>query len=196
MCEPASFVLTKDAVFWSRRSDSHEDIIDEFKLHADGDRGPNIVRVEITPPNGDMRKPLVEWHYRLDQRDYPKWYSEEDTEKRARIALQEWFDAKVIVVGERDVRDQQAYAYNSTVTARENSTVSAWGNSTVSARENSTVTARENSTVTARENSTVTAANNMATVSHYSSTEPCKPVGPYAVVIDRRGDKAVCVVGK
>jgi hypothetical protein len=29
MCQPASFVLTKDGVFWSMKSDSHEDIIQE-----------------------------------------------------------------------------------------------------------------------------------------------------------------------
>ena len=49
MCTPASFVLTKDRVFWSKKSDSHEDIIEEYKLNPDGIRGPNIVRVKISP---------------------------------------------------------------------------------------------------------------------------------------------------
>ena len=41
MCEPASFVVTKDKVFWSLKSDGHEDIIREHALCADGVGGPN-----------------------------------------------------------------------------------------------------------------------------------------------------------
>ena len=42
MCDFASFVLTKDKVFWSD-SNSHTDIIEEFGLHEDGANGPNIL---------------------------------------------------------------------------------------------------------------------------------------------------------
>ena len=49
MCKFASFVLTKDREFWSDKSDSYEDIISKHNLHADGARGPNILRVEISP---------------------------------------------------------------------------------------------------------------------------------------------------
>ena len=56
MCQPASFVLTKDAVFWSRFTDSHEEIIKESGLHADGAKGPNILRVEVVPPGYDTTR--------------------------------------------------------------------------------------------------------------------------------------------
>ena len=51
MCQEASFVLTKPKVYWSRFTDSHEEIIKEFGLHADGVangvNGPSILRVEV-----------------------------------------------------------------------------------------------------------------------------------------------------
>ena len=76
MCEPASFVLTRDKVFWSRKTDSHTEIIAEFGLHEDGARGPNVLKVEITPPGGDMRKPLAEWIYHIDQDIKREWADE------------------------------------------------------------------------------------------------------------------------
>ena len=47
MCNPAGIILTKDCAFWSKRSDSHEAIIEENGLHADGARGPNTLRYKL-----------------------------------------------------------------------------------------------------------------------------------------------------
>ena len=170
MCNPASFVLTKDAAFWSKTSDEHERIIEKFKLHADGVRGTNIVRVEINPPDGDMSKPLSKWIYHLDQEEKPDWYDPVESEKRARIALEEWAKARLIRTGEsRLVRDARVFALpgssvealgNSSVVAWENSSVMAWGNSSVMAWGNSSVVAWENSSVVALENSSVVAREN------------------------------------
>ena len=88
MCKFASFVLTKGEEFWSEKSDSHEEIIGEHKLHADGARGPNILRVEISPTAKIKVWPsLKAWEYRVDQDRMPEWFDVKECEKRTRAAL-------------------------------------------------------------------------------------------------------------
>jgi len=84
VCEFASFVLTKDRVFWSDKTDSHERLIRDNELIADGPRGPNVLRVEICP--GEWGKPGT-WQYRIDQDRMPEWYDAQADEARARTAL-------------------------------------------------------------------------------------------------------------
>ena len=111
MCKFASFVLTRDREFWSDTSDSHEDIINEHGLHADGSMGPNVLRVEITPPtDGDMGD-LARWCYRIDQDITPEWASRCDVavmavaEARARAAMARRFVAGISVGGELDLSE-------------------------------------------------------------------------------------------
>ena len=80
----ASFVLTKDKVFWTDNGDSHEDII------SDGVNGPNILRVEITP-GAKLKKfsQYKDWDYRIDQDRMPAWFDAAKDEKRARKALRD-----------------------------------------------------------------------------------------------------------
>jgi len=101
MCSPASFVVTKSKVFWSEKSDSHEDIIAEFNLEKlDDANRMGIVRVEITPPNSnDFDKPLSEWAYRVDQDILPEWYDAVECEERTRRSLEKWLAYKVILPG-------------------------------------------------------------------------------------------------
>ncbi len=73
MCQFASFVLTKDREFWLETSDSHEEIISRHKLHADGVTGPNIIRVELTPPMDGLWSDLSHWDFRIDQDITPGW---------------------------------------------------------------------------------------------------------------------------
>jgi hypothetical protein len=282
VCRPASFVLTKDRVFWSKRSDSHEDIIQQFGLHADGVGGPNIVRIEITPENGDLSSDPSTWKFRLDQDELPEWATPEECETRGRATLLEWVAEKIVTHGERDVRDGEVYACgsssvmacgsssvtaydsssvtaydsssvkaygsssvkacgsssvkaydsssveaydyssvtaydyssveaygSSSVTAYGSSSVTAYGSSSVTACGSSSVTAYGSSSVTAYGSSSVTAygsssvkacgsssvkaCEQYATVRHYSSTTPVKPVGPHAVVVDSRGQKSICI---
>ena len=88
MCKFASFILTKGEEFWSDKSNSHENIIRENGLHADGARGPNILRVEISPTNKIKIWPsLKAWAYEVDQDRMPEWFDAEECEKRTRIAL-------------------------------------------------------------------------------------------------------------
>ena len=88
MCEFASFIITKDREFWSETDNSHTTIIRENNLHEDGPRGPNIIRVEISPTNKIKVWPsLKAWKYKVDQDILPEWHIPETTEKRARAAL-------------------------------------------------------------------------------------------------------------
>ena len=93
MCKFASFVLTKDRVFWSDKSDSHTEIINENNLHEMGSHGANIIKVEITPSATMKSWPSLEaWDFRIDQDILPKWHDAETTEKRTREALKRRFD--------------------------------------------------------------------------------------------------------
>ena len=93
---------------------------------------------------------------------------------------------------------------NATVDAMGNATVTAMGNATVDARDkatvdamgNATVTAWDNATVTARGNATVGAVNDHATVRAYNPQPDVEILGPYAVLIDCTGERAVCRVGE
>jgi len=88
MCNFASFVITKGPkVWWLPKSDSHEKTIREYKLHADGLKGPNVVRVEIVPKNGNLSLPLRTWEYKLDQDTLPAWYDAEECELACRVEL-------------------------------------------------------------------------------------------------------------
>ncbi len=97
MCEMASFVVTKTRVFWSKTSDTHEDIIDENKLRERNVRNDILfVRIEISPPNRNYRLPTKKWVYKLDQDLLPNWYDEKVVEKRCRAALKGWYKYCVV----------------------------------------------------------------------------------------------------
>jgi hypothetical protein len=158
MCKPASFVLTKDRVFWSIWSDSHEEIIREHSLVESTAGRVNILRVEVTPPNCDFKAPLEKWAYRVDQDLRPKWHDKEDDEKRAREELKKWFETRVILSGSREIKEGNLLALgDSQVTARDSSQVTAMDRSQVTARDSSQVTARDRSQITAMDRSQVTA---------------------------------------
>jgi hypothetical protein len=85
MCKFASFVLTKDRVFYSRNSSSHNDIISEHDLHEGTIGRVNIVKVEISPTKSWAD--LATWSYKVDQDMMPKWFDATDCERRTREAL-------------------------------------------------------------------------------------------------------------
>ena len=78
MCKAASFVVTKDKVFWSKMTDSHEEIIREFGLCPEVAGNACVVRCEIVPEGELYDSEPATWIYKTDQT--------EDT-------LPEWFDA-------------------------------------------------------------------------------------------------------
>jgi hypothetical protein len=127
MCTPASFVVTENNVYWSKKTDSHEDIIKEFKLvEMDGSDTPLFVRVEVTPPNGDMTIDLDKWIYKLDQDIKPRWYKAEKIEERTRTALKEWADARRFVSGTVESLKDGLFYVSGNATVK-----SVYGNATV-----------------------------------------------------------------
>ena len=99
MCYPASFVVTRKKVFWSKFTDSHEEIIREFNLKDTDVRGEaTFVCAEMTPPNKDWNAPLKDWNYTL-QDIKPSWYDEGGVEQTTRKSLKEWYDTKVVPAG-------------------------------------------------------------------------------------------------
>ena len=113
MCNPASFVLTKDRVFWSKKTDSHDKIINEYSLcESIRNESPATceactLKVEIVPPSKNaFDAPLNEWIFLIDQDIMPKWFDAVADEKRARDVLVEWAKSKLIRSGEnRDVNE-------------------------------------------------------------------------------------------
>ena len=94
MCQFASFVLTKDRVFWSNESESHTEIIKENNLHEMGSHGPNIIKVEIIPNKKIKVWPsLKAWKFVIDQDILPEWHDAATTEKRTRAALMRRYKA-------------------------------------------------------------------------------------------------------
>jgi hypothetical protein len=106
MCNPASFIVVKEngglrCLWHPDVSDSHEDIIDFYKLKEINVREEiTLVRVEITPPKSDYTLPLGKWEYELDQDILPSWYDEAKVEAECRLELVAWLAAKVVLPGE------------------------------------------------------------------------------------------------
>ena len=125
MCREASFVISRNRIFWSRESDSHEDIIQEFGLvHLDTDP-PGFVRVELTPLNNDFRLPISEWKFRVDQDIVPDWWNPEWGEEQVRETAIDWLACKVLLPGQiiKELRDKIFTVYG---TVQE-----VWGGGTV-----------------------------------------------------------------
>jgi hypothetical protein len=156
MCQFASFVLTLEKAFWGP-TESHTNIIEHHKLVEMGARGPNIIRIEITPPNGKPLAPIAEWIYNVDQDILPEWHDKDLTEQRARTALllrsqqENWF----AVVG--SVTDSfSTGGYGATVTGGDRATVTGGDRATVTGGDRATVTGGDSATVTGGYGATVT----------------------------------------
>jgi hypothetical protein len=193
MCNPASFVVTRnDKVFWSKNTESHEEIIKEFNLSegvaaATGDA--NFVRVEINPPENDMRKPLADWVYHLDQDNPPAWYDAKSVEKDCRAELKEWFTAKVITDGQKigKIEQGQWFIWGGTISAVWGGTISAVWGGTISAVRGGTISEVCGGTI-----SEVWGGNIVA----YIKLNKSILKSDKAVLIDRSGKTIKCYVGK
>ena len=184
MCNPASFVVTKGKVFWSKTSDSHEDIIDEFELgNLDREFSMNLVRVEITPPDNNYQLPISKWVYSTDQDILPEWYDADKCEERARIALTDWIAEKVVLSGEvvEKLTTCKLFVFG---TVRE-----VWGGGTVQkVWDGGTV--RE-----VLDGGTVREVWGGGTVITYTKLDTSILKHKDAVLIDRSGDTTVCYTG-
>ena len=85
VCQFASFVLTRDKVFWLPDSESHSEIISRNNIHESGAHGLNVVKVEIVPPGGIIRLDnLADWALSFDQDQFPEWHDPLTSEERIR----------------------------------------------------------------------------------------------------------------
>ena len=82
MCNPASGVMTESQIYWSKVSDSHEDIVSENNLVAFVGGHRTYVLFEIVPPNSadgrpDYTRPISEWVFKFDEGEnvdsFPSW---------------------------------------------------------------------------------------------------------------------------
>ena len=199
MCEPASMVVTKKQVFWSKTSDSHEEIIEEFGLKERDTRGDyTFVRVEITPPDRDFSAPLRKWQYKLDETDtsyLPKWYEEKGVEKKVRIALKDWRKQKIIMpnqaVNELKNDDYILVCYGSVENVRDSATIkNVYGSATIEyVCDSATIKNVYGS-------ATIKSAKGHSTVTVYIKVDRGFLQSAHAVLIDRSSNKPKCYVRK
>ena len=81
MCKFFSAVITKNNIFWDNYLDSHEDIIDKFKIKDKIGENINIVRIEFFPKNDNVFSDIENWIFRIDQDNVPKWFNKEKSYK-------------------------------------------------------------------------------------------------------------------
>lgn len=101
MCNFASFVLTRNQVWWLPDSESHSDIIKRYEINESGVRELNVVKVEVLPPADGIISPkrLDGWTVTFDQDQFPEWHRADKSADRAMRALPEklknltWLDA-------------------------------------------------------------------------------------------------------
>ena len=204
--------MTKDKVFWSAKSESHAEIIEEHKLHADGASGPNIAKVEVNPPNGDFSLPLDEWLFKLDEDVQPKWYDPAAIEVMVRDELVDWVAAKIVLPGEtREVADGHIVVCYGTITALYGSSVvqRMCGSSVVQRMCDSSVVQEmcDSSVVQEMYDSSVVQemygssvvqrmCGSSVVTAAYTTLPRSILQSPQAVLIDRSGPKIKCYVGK
>ncbi len=82
MCKFFSAIETKKKTLWAFGVDSHENLLELFKI-KDETKSPNFVRVEYVPDENGVFKLNVDQDFR------PDWFDENKTEKRlAKIILE------------------------------------------------------------------------------------------------------------
>jgi len=215
MCKPASFVLTKDKVFWSKKTDSHDEIIREFGLHEGNAVQIYTLKVEISPADGDIFSDPATWPYKLDQDMLPAWHNPVRDKKRAEAALRDWVAARVFIgkAGLVFNSDEVVFLKNSSAELWGSSSAELWGSSSVELWDSSSAVLRGSSSAVLRDSSSAELYDSSSAVLWDSSSAESikdsatatnksseidlpKPAGKYAVAIDRRGDRAICTVGE
>jgi len=196
MCRFASIVLTKDSEHWLEGIDSHEQIITQAGLHADGARGPNVLRVEITPPEGNPRAPLADWRYLVDQDLRPEWHDPYRDEERARAALSRRAEAERWYV--EATGNVVSVGYAGTATAGDSGTATAGDSGTATAGYRGTATAGESGIATAGDRGTATAGHRGTATAGDEGTATAGDSGTatagYAGIVTA-GDRGIATAG-
>jgi hypothetical protein len=91
MCKAFSCVVTKKGkVLWQAGMDSHDELIDKYKLKDDTTDGDVIgfCKIEVTPDDGYLH-PEGKWTLKVDENTTPRWWNK-TKEKAALEACEEW----------------------------------------------------------------------------------------------------------
>jgi hypothetical protein len=189
MCRPASMVLTKDKVFWSQDTESHSEIIAEFKLHEGGTRGINLACVELVPPENNFTKPLNEWVFVLDSERVPHWYDAAEAEARARASLPEWLAAKVVLSGQRieKVEHQVIAVEGGTIQSVYGGTIQYVRGGTIQSVYGGTIQSVYGGTIQSVRGGTIQSVWGGANITYYACLPAPEVKGGTPVVIDRSG---------
>ena len=87
MCRFFSCLVTKTAdVLWEQDTDSHEDLVQQFKIN---DTKPielrTFVRVEVVPPNNDYKIDISKWDVGVDEPNtIPDWWGTKHKRRQCR----------------------------------------------------------------------------------------------------------------
>ena len=169
MCKMKSMILTQDKVFCPDY-DSHSDMLIELGI-KDNKRVPDFVKIEITPPDGDMRRPPEEWRYSVDQDELPPWYVQEIDEPRCRKSLVDWYAAHVFTEGHHEVHSGKVWLFvNSIAVLRDNSSAVLYDNSIAVLRGNSSAELYDNSSAELYDNSSAVLRDNSSAVLYHNAS--------------------------
>ena len=90
MCRLKSGLILKNRVFVPEY-DSHTDMLEELGIEDNYlNANKTFVRVELSPPNGDVFSDIDTWELNVDQDITPKWYDEDTYKPQVVEAVKAW----------------------------------------------------------------------------------------------------------
>jgi len=160
MCEFFSCLALKTGILWDKNIDSHEDLVQKFKLR-DSSIFPSFVRIEVVPKSFSEKdiKNIKSWNFKVDQDLIPDWFSKKEIEKTIKSKiLPEVIKQLFVFDGIHEIKSGRIFACDSSqVEAYNSSQVKAYGSSQVKAYGSSQVKAYGSSQVKAYGSSQVKA---------------------------------------
>ena len=90
MCKMESFIVLKDRIYKSTKSNSHTQMLNELGIDdIKENQYKKFVRVEVSPIDGDVfGSDIKGWKYKEDQDRLPDWYVREAEEPKVREQLE------------------------------------------------------------------------------------------------------------
>ncbi|HUV47222.1 MAG TPA: hypothetical protein VMW29_03750 [Candidatus Bathyarchaeia archaeon] len=144
--------------------DSHETVVEKFKLNDNKLKNRDIVRLEINPLDWNKLKARFnqkDWNYQVDEEGtLPEWYTKNEKKIIQLVfrRLKQLYKKMFVFSGKHTVRSGRLFAYGSSqVKAYGSSQVEAWSSSQVEANGSSQVEANGSSQVKAWSSSQVKA---------------------------------------
>ena len=84
-------------LLWHPDIDSHTELLEKFGLN-DEKTDPNFVRIEFTPPNGNVfNHDFSKWNFKTDQDFKPDWYDEDEAKDIALNEVKKLIDERFVI---------------------------------------------------------------------------------------------------